>query len=52
MQGEDEHTGAVLPRAEGMQFFYDKVIPDVAKKLLKKLDPEAKIEVGTGKFGH
>jgi hypothetical protein len=46
MQGENEHTGAIEPRKEGMDFFYNKLIPDVAKKLLKKLDPDTKIEVG------
>ena len=47
MQAEDQHTGAVRPRAEGMEFFYNKMLPDVTKKILKKLDPNAKIEVTT-----
>lgn len=46
MQGEAEHTGAIMPRKEGMEFFYNKLIPDTIKKLVKKLDPDAKIEVG------
>ncbi len=45
MESGDQQSGEVKPRAEGMAFFYDKMIPDVTKKLLKKLDPEAKIEV-------
>lgn len=45
MESGDQQSGEIKPRAEGMAFFYDKMIPDVTKKLLKKLDPEAKIEV-------
>jgi hypothetical protein len=45
MESGDQQSGAIEPRAEGMAFFYDKMIPDVTKKILKKLDPAAKIEV-------
>lgn len=44
-------SGALQPRAEGMKFFYDKVVPDTFKKLLKKIDPNAKIEVGSIEAG-
>ena len=45
MESGDQQSGAIEPRAEGMAFFYDKMIPDVTKKILKKLDPTVKIEV-------
>jgi GGDEF domain-containing protein len=51
MQAEDQHTGAVMPRKEGMEFFYNKMIPDVTKKILKKLDPAASVEVGNVETG-
>ncbi len=44
-QMQTKEEGVKRPRKEGMEFFYDKLIPDVTKKILKKLDPEAKIEV-------
>jgi hypothetical protein len=46
---QEKPTGAKNPRAEGMQFFYDKVVPKTAQAIIKKLDPAAKIEVA--KFG-
>ena len=32
---------------EGMQSFYDKIVPTQLSKLIKKLDPKAKIEMGS-----
>lgn len=43
MQASDE-SGAVAPRKEGMEFFYNKLVPDVTKKLLAKTDKDAKIK--------
>ena len=33
-------------REEGLKTYYDKIIPNQLSKLVKKLDPEAKIEAG------
>lgn len=35
---------------EGMQSFYDKIVPTQLSKLIKKLDPKAKIEMGGHKL--
>jgi ribosomal protein S18 acetylase RimI-like enzyme len=43
----DSKTGVIEPRKEGMQFFYDKLLPDVVKNILKKTDKSTKIEVTT-----
>lgn len=48
---QEKPTGAKNPRAEGMQFFYDKVVPKTAQAIIKKLDPSAKIEVASFKTG-
>lgn len=46
MQTQD--SGVREPRAEGMQFFYDNLLPKkVAPKILTKLDKKAKVEVGS-----
>jgi len=42
---QEKPSGEKNPRAEGMKFFYDKLIPKVAGQIIKKLDPAAKIEV-------
>jgi hypothetical protein len=39
--GQDLSVGG-----EGMKTYYDKIVPNQLSKLLKKLDPEAKIEKG------
>lgn len=41
---ESDQSGAVAPRKEGMEFFYNKLVPDVTKKLLAKTDKDAKIK--------
>lgn len=41
ISGEDLKVGG-----EGMQSFYDKIVPTQLSKLIKKLDPKAKIEMG------
>ncbi len=42
---QEEETGAKFPRKEGMEFFYDNLIPKkVAPAVLKKLDPLVKVE--------
>jgi hypothetical protein len=41
LEGEDLKVGG-----EGMQSFYDKIVPTQLNKLIKKLDPNAKIEMG------
>jgi hypothetical protein len=41
LSGLDLQTGG-----EGMKGYYDKIVPTQLSKLLKKLDPEAKIEMG------
>ena len=41
LEGEDLRMGG-----EGMQSFYDKIVPTQLSKLIKKLDPNAKIEMG------
>lgn len=38
-------SGAIAPRKEGMEFFYNKMLPDVTKKLLAKTDKSAKVKV-------
>lgn len=46
-QMQDGDSGAKNPRKEGMEFFYDNVLPKkVAPKILKALDPQAKVTVG------
>lgn len=45
MMESGDTSGEINPRAEGMEFFYNKLIPDVTKKILKKIDPVAKVEV-------
>jgi hypothetical protein len=41
---QEKETGARFPRKEGMEFFYDNVLPrKVMPALLKKLDKEAKV---------
>ena len=43
---QTESTGTKQPRAEGMQFFYDNLLPKkAAPEALKKLDKSAKVEV-------
>jgi Large polyvalent protein associated domain 22 len=45
MQGADNNiTGQVKPRQEGMEFFYNKLIPKTVEKIVKKLDKNAKVE--------
>jgi hypothetical protein len=41
LSGLDLQTGG-----EGMKGYYDKIVPNQLSKLVKKLDPEAKIEMG------
>ena len=38
--------GLVDKKREGMMNYYDKMVPNQLSKLVKKLDPEAKIEAG------
>lgn len=45
LEGEDLRVGG-----EGMQSFYDKIVPTQLQKLIKKLDPKAKIEMGAHKL--
>jgi hypothetical protein len=43
---QTEESGVKAPRKEGMEFFYDNVLPKkVAPEILKKLDKEAKVIV-------
>ncbi len=49
---QKSETGVKEPRAEGMKFFYDKLVPKTAQAILKKLDPKAKIEVGKFDLGN
>lgn len=50
MQAED--SGAKLPRKEGMELFYDRVIPrKVVPDILKRIDKKAAIEVDKIKTG-
>lgn len=42
---QENGEGEIKPRKEGMEFFYDKMVPDVTKKILSKLDKESKIKV-------
>ena len=43
---QTEESGVKAPRKEGMEFFYDNVLPKkVAPEVLKKLDKEAKVIV-------
>jgi hypothetical protein len=42
-QMQIKDTGQKAPRKEGMQSFYDKMIPKVVSTLLKKLDKDAKV---------
>lgn len=45
-QMQDNPTGVRAPRKEGMEFFYDNVLPKkVAPAVLKKLDKNAKVSV-------
>ena len=41
LEGQDLKVGG-----EGMSGFYDKILPTQLQKLVKKLDPEAKVELG------
>jgi len=41
LEGQDLKVGG-----EGMKSFYDKILPTQLQKLVKKLDPNAKIEMG------
>ena len=50
LEGQDLKVGG-----EGMSGFYDKILPTQLQKLVKKLDPEAKVQMGghevsTGKY--
>lgn len=45
-QMQEQPEGEKNPRAEGMDMFYNKMLPKVVTGILKKLDPAAKIEVG------
>jgi hypothetical protein len=46
-QMQEKDSGVKAPRKEGMEFFYDNVLPKkVAPAVLKKLDKEAKVKVG------
>ena len=38
LMNSEVESGGLKPREEGMRFFYDKLLPDVTKKLFKKLD--------------
>lgn len=49
---QEKPTGEKNPRAEGMSFFYDKVVPKTAQAIIKKLDPAAKIEVAKFDIGN
>ena len=43
-QMQIKETGQKAPRKEGMEFFYDNVLPKkVASAILKKIDKEAKV---------
>lgn len=45
-QMQIKETGVKAPRKEGMEFFYDNVLPKkVASSILKKLDKNAKVSV-------
>jgi hypothetical protein len=44
MQEGDSPTGQLLPRKEGMEFFYNKMLPKAVESITKKIDPNAKIE--------
>jgi hypothetical protein len=39
-------TGVKEPRREGQEFIYDTLVPKVLRNILKKLDKNAKLEVG------
>jgi len=41
LQGDDLSVGG-----EGMKSFYDKIVPTQLQKILKKLDPDAKVQLG------
>ncbi len=40
-----EERGVLMPRYEGMKFFYDSVVPKILKGILKKIDKNIKLEV-------
>ena len=46
LQGEGLSLGG-----QGMKGFYDKIVPTRLKELLKKIDPQAKIELGGHEIG-
>jgi hypothetical protein len=42
---QTEESGHTLPRKEGIEGFYNKQVPQQLSKIIKKIDPEAKIEM-------